>query len=60
MSETQLKGKLLTKKRASSTQGLPAGKEHLVGVTNTVTLSLHPNRVNSGSLWAAAKAVKAA
>ena len=30
--------KLLTKKRGSSTQGLPPGKEHLAWVTNTVTL----------------------
>jgi glyoxylase-like metal-dependent hydrolase (beta-lactamase superfamily II) len=30
--------KLLTKKRGSSTQGVPAGKEHLAWVTNTVTL----------------------
>src|SRR5262249_1900814 len=30
--------KLLTKKRASSTQGIPPGKEDLTWVTNTVTL----------------------
>ncbi|MFK3693315.1 MBL fold metallo-hydrolase [Agrobacterium tumefaciens] len=30
--------KLLTKKRGSSTQGVPPGKEHLAWVTNTVTL----------------------
>src|SRR3984885_5827229 len=30
--------KLLTKKRGSSTQGLPPGKENLAWVTNTVTL----------------------
>ena len=30
--------KLLTKKRGSSTQGLPPGKEDLAWVTNTVTL----------------------
>jgi glyoxylase-like metal-dependent hydrolase (beta-lactamase superfamily II) len=34
----RLNWKLLTKKRSSSTQGLPAGKEHLAWVTNTVTL----------------------
>jgi len=34
----KLKWKLLTKKRASSTQGLPPGKEDLAWVTNTVTL----------------------
>jgi hypothetical protein len=33
-----LNWKLLTKKRASSTQGLPPGKETLAWVTNTVTL----------------------
>src|SRR5690242_7324613 len=33
-----LKWKLLTKKRGSSTQGLPPGKEDLAWVTNTVTL----------------------
>ena len=33
-----LKWKLLTKKRASATQGIPAGKEHLAWVTNTATL----------------------
>jgi hypothetical protein len=38
-SETSpLQWKLLTKKRASSTQGLPPGKEHLAWVSNTVTL----------------------
>src|SRR5580704_18283313 len=35
---SKLKWKLLTKKRASSTQGLPPGKEALAWVTNTVTL----------------------
>ena len=35
---TQLNWKLLTKKRDSSTQGLPPGKEDLAWVTNTVTL----------------------
>ena len=34
----KLEWKLLTKKRASSTQGVPPGKEHLAWVTNTVTL----------------------
>ena len=34
----KLAWKLLIKKRASSTQGLPPGKEHLAWVTNTVTL----------------------
>jgi len=34
----QLNWKLLTKKRSSSTQGLPPGKEDLAWVTNTVTL----------------------
>jgi hypothetical protein len=33
-----LKWKLLTKKRASSTQGVPPGKEDLAWATNTVTL----------------------
>jgi glyoxylase-like metal-dependent hydrolase (beta-lactamase superfamily II) len=35
---THLNWKLLTKKRGSSTQGLPPGKEDLAWVTNTVTL----------------------
>jgi hypothetical protein len=35
---SKLNWKLLTKKRASSTQGLPPGKEDLAWVTNTVTL----------------------
>jgi len=35
---SKLNWKLLTKKRGSSTQGLPPGKEHLAWVTNTVTL----------------------
>jgi glyoxylase-like metal-dependent hydrolase (beta-lactamase superfamily II) len=43
MSTSELKWKLLTKKRASSTQGIPAGKEHLAWVTNTVTL-IHGER----------------
>jgi glyoxylase-like metal-dependent hydrolase (beta-lactamase superfamily II) len=34
----KLNWELLTKKRGSSTQGLPAGKEDLAWVTNTVTL----------------------
>ena len=34
----ELSWKLLTKKRGSSTQGLPPGKEDLAWVTNTVTL----------------------
>ena len=34
----RLEWKLLTKKRGSSTQGVPSGKEHLAWVTNTVTL----------------------
>ena len=38
MSRSQLKWQLLTKKRGSATQGVPAGKEHLAWVTNTVTL----------------------
>jgi glyoxylase-like metal-dependent hydrolase (beta-lactamase superfamily II) len=35
---SKLSWKLLTKKRASSTQGVPPGKEDLAWVTNTVTL----------------------
>src|ERR1700747_2885687 len=35
---SKLDWKLLTKKRASSTQGVPPGKEDLAWVTNTVTL----------------------
>jgi glyoxylase-like metal-dependent hydrolase (beta-lactamase superfamily II) len=35
---SKLEWKLLTKKRASSTQGLPPGREALAWVTNTVTL----------------------
>ena len=34
----KLNWKLLTKKRGSSTQGIPRGKEDLAWVTNTVTL----------------------
>jgi glyoxylase-like metal-dependent hydrolase (beta-lactamase superfamily II) len=37
------KWELLTKKRGSSTQGIPAGKEYLAWVTNTVTL-IHGER----------------
>ena len=37
---SKLEWKLLTKKRASATQGVPPGKEHLAWVTNTVTLTL--------------------
>ena len=43
MSTCELKWKLLTKKRGSSTQGIPAGKEHLAWVTNSVTL-IHGRR----------------
>jgi len=43
MSTSELKWQLLTKKRGSSTQGVPAGKEHLAWVTNTVTL-IHGER----------------
>ncbi len=35
---SRLESKLLTKKRGSSTQGVPPGKEDLAWVTNTVTL----------------------
>jgi glyoxylase-like metal-dependent hydrolase (beta-lactamase superfamily II) len=38
MSKSRLNWKLLTKKRASSTQGIPPGKEQFAYVTNTVTL----------------------
>lgn len=38
MSMSKLEWKLLTKKRGSSTQGVPPGKEDLVWVTSTVTL----------------------
>jgi glyoxylase-like metal-dependent hydrolase (beta-lactamase superfamily II) len=37
-SMSNLNWKLLTKKRASSTRGIPPGREHLAWVTNTVTL----------------------
>jgi glyoxylase-like metal-dependent hydrolase (beta-lactamase superfamily II) len=43
MSTSELKWKLLTRKRGSSTQGIPAGKEHLAWVTNTATL-IHGER----------------
>jgi hypothetical protein len=43
MAASRLKWQLLTKKRGSSTQGVPAGKEHLAWVTNTVTL-IHGER----------------
>lgn len=43
MSTNELKWRLLTKKRGSSTQGIPSGKEHLAWVTNTVTL-IHGER----------------
>ena len=43
MSESALKWKLLTKKRPSSTRGVPPGREHLEWVTNTVTL-IHDER----------------
>ena len=35
---SKLEWKLLTKKRSSSTRGVPPGKEDLAWVTNTVTL----------------------
>jgi glyoxylase-like metal-dependent hydrolase (beta-lactamase superfamily II) len=38
MSKSKLNWKLLTKKRTSSTRGIPPGKENLAYVTNTVTL----------------------
>ena len=38
-----LNWKLLTKQRGSSTQGIPAGREHLAWVTNTATL-IHGER----------------
>jgi glyoxylase-like metal-dependent hydrolase (beta-lactamase superfamily II) len=40
---SELKWKLLTKKRPSSTRGVPPGREHLEWVTNTVTL-IHDDR----------------
>jgi hypothetical protein len=39
----KLNWKILTKKRGSSTQGLPPGKEDLAWVTNTATL-IHGER----------------
>ena len=39
----ELKWRLVTKKRGSATKGVPAGKEHLAWVTNTVTL-IHGQR----------------
>ena len=42
-SVSKLQWKLLTRKRAGVTQGLPPGKEHLAWVTNTVTL-IHGER----------------
>ena len=38
MSASKLDWRLLTRKRRSSTRGVPAGREHLEWVTNTVTL----------------------
>ena len=43
MSTPALAWKLLTKKRVSSTQGIPPGKEHLTWVTNSATL-IHGER----------------
>jgi len=43
MSRSELNWRLLTRKRGSSTQGVPAGKEHLAWVTNTATL-IHGKR----------------
>jgi hypothetical protein len=43
MSTSTLKWEILIRKRGSSTQGIPAGKEHLAWVTNTVTL-IHGER----------------
>jgi glyoxylase-like metal-dependent hydrolase (beta-lactamase superfamily II) len=43
MSASRLQWKILTKKRGSSTQGTPAGKEHLAWVASTVTL-IHGDR----------------
>src|SRR5258706_13875123 len=43
MSTSGLKWDLLTKKRGSSRQGIPAGKEYLAWVTNTATL-IHGER----------------
>jgi len=43
MSASRLQWKILTRKRGSSTQGVPAGKEHLAWVASTVTL-IHGDR----------------
>jgi glyoxylase-like metal-dependent hydrolase (beta-lactamase superfamily II) len=43
MSAPKLRWELLTKQRASSTQGIPPGREHLAWVTNTATL-IHGRR----------------
>jgi glyoxylase-like metal-dependent hydrolase (beta-lactamase superfamily II) len=43
MPRSKLKWELLTKKRPSSTRGVPPGREHLEWVTNTVTL-IHDER----------------
>jgi glyoxylase-like metal-dependent hydrolase (beta-lactamase superfamily II) len=43
VSTSELKWKLLTKKRPSSTRGVPPGRENLAWVTNTVTL-IHDER----------------
>jgi glyoxylase-like metal-dependent hydrolase (beta-lactamase superfamily II) len=43
MSTSPLNWQLLTRKRRSSTRGVPAGREHLEWVTNTVTL-VHDDR----------------
>jgi len=43
MSKSELHFKVLTRKRPSSTQGIPPGKEDLAWVTNTVTL-IHGER----------------
>ena len=58
---SKLEWKLLTKKRGSSTQGIPPGKEDLAWVTNTVTLIFGQrdavlvdtflSRSSLGSLW---------
>jgi hypothetical protein len=42
---SKLNWKLLTKKRGSSTQGLPPGKEDLAWVTNSDRLSVRRGRV---------------
>jgi hypothetical protein len=39
---SKLEWKLLTRKRPSSTRGVPPGKEHLAWVTNTATLISGP------------------